>query len=182
MTTILCFLTIKYQLSNTLSPVCFEKIPINWEYTHRCRSMNGYLCWKEVFRAWFSVFKPYIIMGVLKISTDLFPPLPPRTNLHTLWAQNGAMAYCRNTQMKSPNNSTYYFEIHLFLKNNGFMNFYAIITISQKILWNGNYSIKTVIFSKRTMIIVMFFFHIILKPWNCNILLHCILKPYIFEK
>ena len=42
------------------------------------------------------------------------------------------------------------------LKNNGFLNFYVIITISQKIPWNGNYSIKTVIFSKRAVISVIF--------------------------
>ena len=39
MTTILCFLTIKYQLSNTLSHVCFEKIPRSWEFTHNWHSL-----------------------------------------------------------------------------------------------------------------------------------------------
>ena len=34
------FLTIKYQLSNTLSHVCFEKMPRNWENAHRCRALT----------------------------------------------------------------------------------------------------------------------------------------------
>ena len=34
----------------------------------------------------------------------------------------------------SPSNSTYYRGILKFLKNNGFLKFYAVITISQKIL------------------------------------------------
>ena len=49
-----------------------------------------------------------------------------------------------------------FFEFYNLLKDNDFLKFYAVITISQKILWNCNYSIKTVIFSKRTMITVMF--------------------------
>ena len=39
MTTILCFLTIKYQLSNTLSQVCFEKMPESWEFTHAWQAL-----------------------------------------------------------------------------------------------------------------------------------------------
>ena len=45
MTTISCFLTIKYELSsNTLSHVCFEKMPRSWEFTHNWRSLR--LKWK----------------------------------------------------------------------------------------------------------------------------------------
>ena len=44
------------------------------------------------------------------------------------------------------------FKCLYFWKNNGFLKFYAVVDISQKILWNGNGSIiKTVIFTKRTM-------------------------------
>ena len=51
-------------------------------------------------------------------------------------------------------NSTYYrgnlkfLNPSIFWKITVFLKFYAVITISQKILWNCNYSIKTVIFSK----------------------------------
>ena len=51
-------------------------------------------------------------------------------------------------------NSTFYWGIHEFLnhsiieKNNCFWKFYSAVDISQKILWNGNYSINIVIFQK----------------------------------
>ena len=44
MTTILCFVTIKYQLSNTLSHFCFGKMPRNWENAHRCRALRECGC------------------------------------------------------------------------------------------------------------------------------------------
>ena len=57
---------------------------------------------------------------------------------------------------ESLGNPTYYrgnlkFKNHLFfffLKNNGFLNFSAIITISQKNPGNDNYSIKPLFFQK----------------------------------
>ena len=55
---------------------------------------------------------------------------------------------------ESPGNFTFYRGIHkflnpsIFLKITVFFLFYAIIVISQKILWNGNYSIKPVFFFK----------------------------------
>ena len=39
MTTIWYFLAIKYQLSNTLKHVCFEKLPRSWEFTHYWRCL-----------------------------------------------------------------------------------------------------------------------------------------------
>ena len=40
MTTISCFLTIKYELSNTLNHVCFEKMPRSWEFAHSLYSLD----------------------------------------------------------------------------------------------------------------------------------------------
>ena len=61
---------------------------------------------------------------------------------------------------ESLGNSTYLYRGNLKFKNPSifwkitvFLKFYAVITISQKILWNGNYSIKTVIFFQKSMVL-----------------------------
>ena len=57
---------------------------------------------------------------------------------------NVAILELRPVSNESPGNFTFFKGV----KNNGFLKFYAVVFISQKIPWNGNYSPKTVIFSK----------------------------------
>ena len=69
----------------------------------------------------------------------------------------------RPVSNEKPVNFTFYRGIHEFLNPSIFdkitvFKFYAVVAISQKILRNGNHSIKTVIFQKRTMITVIFYF------------------------
>ena len=48
------FLAIKYQLSNTLNHVCFEKLPRSWEFMHKWRCLGMHKNWANIedFGSW----------------------------------------------------------------------------------------------------------------------------------
>ena len=69
MTTISCFLTIKYQLSNTLSHVCFEKMPTSWEFTHNWSPMTSTHAFWQMMNSWFTVHPTNAKVRVLLIPT-----------------------------------------------------------------------------------------------------------------
>ena len=84
----------------------------------------------------------------------------PNKSVHKKWKIHQNWWTCKNACQSVSNLSLSNLAI-------GWLFVPIIIIISQKILWNGNYSIKTVIFSKRTIITVMFYF---IEFWNSNTL------------
>ena len=98
---------------NRSPTLCPEDSTVDWEY------------WSTAWE----------VSAVRKIKTPIFSVFWKKVvNIATM--ELGPVSY------ECLGNSTYYrgnFWIHLFfLKNNGYLNFNAVITISQKILWNGN--------------------------------------------